>query len=268
MSGTVTCRPRAASYRQATVATVMSGGGVYGLARQSASALLAGRSPFGPVQRPDGDEVLQGAELVHPGVDTETKLVPTWLIGSRDRRTAKRFLTDVSRRIPGEFQLITDAASFYREAAEDALGGQMAYVQIWKHSVPREEARDVREVKRVPIVVRGNPDRAHISMTYVERLNLTLCMGMRRYTRKTNAFSKKVWNHSCAVNLYMVHYNFCRPHRALAKAAHGKPTTPAMVADLADNPWSMEQLVGLFEAREDTATDVGRRRKDRRRRVP
>ena len=87
---------------------------------------------------------------------------------------------------------------------------------------------------------------------------------MRRYTRRTKALSKKLLNLQCALAVYMVHYNFGRPHHTLTKAAHGKPAAPAIAAGLAERPWSWEQVVQLLESREETARDVGRRRKDRR----
>ena len=193
-------------------------------------------------------------------IDPDTKLVPTWLVGRRDVATATTFLTDMGRRIVGDFQLSTDAAGFYQEAAMAAFGGHVAYAQIWKHSVPREEAKAVPKVERVPIVIHGRPDPARIGTSHVERHNLTMRMAMRRYTRRTNAFSKKVANHACAVATYVMHYNWVRPHRTLTRAAHGKPTTPAMAAGLADRPWRLVDLVKLLEAREDDAVAVARRR--------
>ena len=145
-----------------------------------------------------------------------------------------------------------------------AFGGHVAYGQIWKHSVPRDQARGVPKVERVPLVIHGRPDPARINTSHVERHNLTMRMAMRRYTRRTNAFSKKVANHACAVATYVMHYNWVRPHRTLTRAAHGKPTTPAMAAGLADRPWTLGDLVGLLEAREDDAVAVAKRRKDRR----
>lgn len=197
-------------------------------------------------------------------VDAESKLVPTWLCGDRNTQTATRFLVDLSRRIPGHFQVTSDAASFYREAAEAAFGGQVDYAQIWKHSVPREEARNVPKIERTPIPLQGNPDPAHIGTTYVERQNLTMRSNMRRFTRKSNGFSKRKLNLACAVALYFFHYNFIRPHITLTENANGKPTTPAMMHGLFDRPLSFLDLVTLIEAREESARDVAKRRKDRR----
>jgi hypothetical protein len=95
-------------------------------------------------------------------------------------------------------------------------------------------------------VLNGSPDPEHISTSYVERQNLTMRMGMRRFTRLTNGFSKKVENLTHAVSMHYMHYNFCRPHQTLTKKA-GKPTTPAMAAGVAQYPWSIHQLVGLLD---------------------
>ena len=110
----------------------------------------------------------------------------------------------------------------------------------------------------------GDPDESHISTSHVERQNLNNRMSMRRFTRLTNAFSKKVYNLSCATAMYVFHYNYVRPHSTLTKKADGRPTTPAMAAGLADKPWTMADIVELIEAREEDAKDVGQRRKDRR----
>ena len=130
----------------------------------------------------------------------------------------------------------------------------MDYGQIWKHSVSREEAKAVPKIERTSIVVHGRPDPEHINTSNVERHNLTMRMSMRRFTRRTDGFSKKVQNHACAVATYFFHFNFVRRHMTLTKAA-----------GLATRPWSMAQLVGLLEAPEDDAIKVARRRKDRHR---
>ncbi len=188
----------------------------------------------------------------------------TWLVGERDVPTATKFLVDLGRRIEGNFQLSTDAATIYREAVVEAYGGHLDYGQIWKHSVPRGEAASVPKIKRTPIRVFGEPDPKHIRTMFVERHNLTMRMALRRYTRETNAFSRTFKNHAHALAVYAIHYNFVRSHGTLTRRAFGKPTTPAMAAGLAERPWTMERLVGLVEAREDDAIQVAKRRKDRR----
>ena len=196
-------------------------------------------------------------------IDPDTKLIPTWLIGRRDAPTARQFLVDLGRRIRGRFQLTTDAASFYREAAAAAFGPTIDYAQLQKlyGTAPDGQTRYSPPVcvGTRQDVIQGAPDLAHVSTSHVERMNLNIRMGMRRFTRLTNAFSKKVYNLSCAVALYVFHYNYVRPHTTLTKAANGKPTTPAMAAGLADRPWTMADIVELIEAREESAKDIGRR---------
>ena len=197
-------------------------------------------------------------------IDPETKFAPTWLCGDRNTNTATYFLVDLSRRIPDRFQVSSDAASFYREAAETAFGGQVDYAQIFKHRLPREEARNVPNIERIPEVLQGNPDPAHIGTSFVERQNLTMRSNMRRFTRKSNGFSKRKLNLSCAVALHFLHYNYIRPHGTLTAAAHGKPTTPAMAMGLLERPMSFLDFIEILEASEDTAADVALRRKDLR----
>ena len=201
-------------------------------------------------------------------IDPDTKLIPTWLIGKRDATTAREFLVDLGRRISGRFQLTTDGANFYREAAADAFGPTIDYAQLVKLY-----AADVDGTHRYsppacvaakPERVTGDPDPEHVSTSHVERQNLTMRMSMRRFTRLTNAFSKKLYNLSCAVALFVFHHNFVRPHTTLTKRANGKPTTPAMAAGLATRPWTLADIVELIEEREETAADVATRRKDRR----
>ncbi len=201
-------------------------------------------------------------------LDPETKLIPTWLIGRRDASTARRFLVDLGRRVRGHFQLTSDGASFYREAAEEAFGGQIDYAQLVKlYSASADGERTYSPpvcVAARPVRITGSPDAAHISTSHVERQNLNIRMSMRRFTRLTNAFSKKVYNLSCATAMYVFHHNYVRPHSTLTQRAGGRPTTPAMAAGLADKPWTMADIVKLIEAQEETAKDVGQRRSDRR----
>ena len=196
----------------------------------------------------------------------DTKLAPTWYVGSRDVRSARRFLVDLARRIPGKFQLTTDGARFYEEAARDAFGGMIDYAQLHKLYGAAADAETRYSpptcVGTETHVIQGKPDPEHISTSYVERQNLTMRMGMRRFTRLTNAFSKKVRNLSCAVALHFMHYNFVRPHTTLSKAANGKPTTPAMAAGIASRPWTLADLVGMLEEREPDALEVSTRRHD------
>lgn len=199
-------------------------------------------------------------------IDPDTKLAPTWLVGQRDTANAQRFLLDLGRRIRGRFQLTTDAASFYREAVIEAFGATVDYAQLQKlYATPQGAERSYSPPECIatrPEIIHGTPDESHISTSHVERQNLTMRMSMRRFTRLTNAFSKKVYNLSCAVALHFMHYNFVRPHSTLTKAANGRPTTPAMAAGIETAPWTMADVVCLLEEREEDAREVSKRRKD------
>ena len=195
----------------------------------------------------------------------DTRLAPTWYVGQRDGRSARRFLVDLAARMRGRIQLTTDGAGFYREAAWDAFTGFVDYAQLVKryaadvdgphrYSPPECVGTDAHAIQ-------GQPDPEHVSTSYVERQNLT--MRMSRFTRLTNAFSKKVHNLSCAVALHFMHYNLMRPHHTLTKAANGKPTTPAMAAGLTGRVWAFEDLINLIEVQEPNARDVTGRRFDK-----
>lgn len=177
-------------------------------------------------------------------IDADTKLVPSWFVGSRDVNSAHWFMRDLESRLLSRVQLTSDGHHAYLTAVNDAFDGQVDYSQLVKiYGFPREGAARYSPAKFVGSrkeVIRGNPDPRHISTSYVERQNLSMRMGMRRFTRLTNAFSKKVENHAHAVALYFVHYNFARIHQTLR-------VTPAMAAGLADHVWSLEEIVGLLD---------------------
>ena len=196
-------------------------------------------------------------------LDPDTKLIVTWLVGRRTTDAARHLLVDVGRRIEGRFQLTTDGASFYRQAAADAFGAAVDYAQLQKLYARPPDA-EVRYSPPVCVGARqdvlvGQPDPEHISTSHVERHNLTLRMGLRRYTRLTNALSKSVYNHSAALAVFMFHYNYARPHMTLTKRAGGRPTTPAMAAGLAARPWTVPDIAALMEAGEESAKDIGAR---------
>ena len=156
------------------------------------------------------------------------------------------FMDDVAKRLSNRVQLTTDGHKAYLEAIEGAFGGDIDYAQIIKlYGAAPESAKgryspaDCTGIKKVK--VEGNPDRAHVSTSYVERSNLTMRMHNRRFTRLTNAFSKKFENHAYMVALYAVWYNFCRIHKSLR-------VSPAMAASIADRLWSMEDVAGMVEA--------------------
>jgi IS1 family transposase len=180
-------------------------------------------------------------------IDAETKLVPCWMLGSRDLGTATEFIQDLAGRIATRIQLTTDGHKPYVNAVEDAFGADVDFAQLVKlYGAERPgEARYscANYVSCRKVAVTGNPDEKHISTSYVERQNLTMRMSMRRFTRLTNAFSKKAENHAAMVALYFMHYNFARVHQTLR-------VTPAMAAGVADHVWEVEEIVALVEAQE------------------
>lgn len=197
------------------------------------------------------DEWGYGDVWTWTAIDADTKLVPSWLVGRRDNRDCYTFLADLKSRIRGRVQLTTDGLASYLAVIEPLFGAdRVDYAQIIKmyEGDPENERRYSPATctgidKRV---ITGEPDQALISTSYVERQNLTMRMGMRRFTRLTNAFSKKVENHAHAVSLHFMWYNFGRPHITLSKKA-GRPTTPAMAAGVAHYPWSGFQIAQLLD---------------------
>ena len=185
-------------------------------------------------------------------IDPDTKLVPAWLVGMRDAEDARAFIADLRSRImTPRVQITTDGHKPYIEAIEAEFGQDVDYAMLIKdygvepsldgsptarrYSPNRVTSQDVR-------IISGDPDPDLISTSYVERNNLTMRMGMRRFTRLTNGFSKKVENHAAMVSLHFMHYNFARPHSAL-----GKQTTPAMAAGVADHVWTCEEIAALLD---------------------
>lgn len=180
-------------------------------------------------------------------LDADTKLVPSWLVGDRSADTAVTFMTDLATRLANRVQLTTDGHKAYLIAVADAFGGiPIDYAMLVKiYNEPQTEGNEKRYSPGECCgarkeEVKGDPDPKHISTSYVERQNLTMRMSMRRFTRLTNGFSKKVENHACAVALHYMHYNFCRIHKSLR-------VTPAMEAGVTDHVWSIEELAGLLD---------------------
>ena len=181
-------------------------------------------------------------------IDSDTKLIVSWRVGSRDSGDALEFLDDLHKRVADRIQLSTDGYGAYVVAVEDAFGSDVDYAQIIKlyGRSPDEEAQrryspaQCLATRRVPIY--GRPNMDELSTSYVERHNLTMRMSMRRFTRLTNAFSKKLQNHIHALALYFVWYNFVRVHKTLK-------ATPAMAAGLAEYPRDMGWVVELIDAR-------------------
>jgi IS1 family transposase len=184
-------------------------------------------------------------------IDADTKLVPAWLVGERTNRDAFEFLSDLRSRLKGRVQLTTDGHRPYLSVVEPLFGADGIDFAMLHKMYGVDTGNEHRYSPAVCTgiekrVIVGTPDEARISTSYVERQNLTMRMGMRRFTRLTNGFSKKIENLAHAVSLHYMHYNFCRPHATLTKR-YGKPTTPAMAAGVATYPWSVHQLVGLLD---------------------
>lgn len=176
-------------------------------------------------------------------IDADTKLVPCWHIGRRDGRAAYEFITDLAGRLASRVQLTTDGHKPYLNAVEGAFGCEIDYAVLIKiYGKPQEEIRYSPPVCLgcETNVIAGAPDPAHISTSYVERQNLTMRMSMRRFTRLTNAFSKKLENLQHAVALHFMHYNFVRIHQTLR-------CTPAMAAGVSKTLWSISDIVALLD---------------------
>ena len=176
-------------------------------------------------------------------IDADTKLVPSWRIGPRDLATAYDFMHDLAERLRHRVQLTTDGHRPYLEAVESAFNLDVDYAMLQKiYGADDTEKRysPARCKGAVPHVVTGEPDPKHISTSYVERQNLTMRMSIRRFTRLTNAFSKKLEMHAHSVALHFMHYNFVKIHSSLR-------TTPAQAADVTDRLWEISDLVALLE---------------------
>jgi IS1 family transposase len=180
-------------------------------------------------------------------IDADSKLIISYLVGGRDGRYAAEFMDDVAARLANRVQLTTDGHKAYLEAVEGAFGADVDYAQLVKIYGKAPEGKTVRYspadctgIKKIP--VEGNPEEEHINTSYVERMNLNIRMGNRRFTRLTNAFSKKVDNHLHMLSLYFCHYNFCRIHKTLR-------VTPAMEAGVSNTVHDMEWIVGLIDTR-------------------
>jgi IS1 family transposase/DNA-binding CsgD family transcriptional regulator len=191
-----------------------------------------------PSQKADG----WGDVWTWTAIDADTKLCVSYLVGGRDGWWAREFMQDVASRIRGKVQLTTDQHRAYLEAVEDAFGGDADYAQLQKiYGASNEPESRYSPAKCIGCdlkTVSGVPDPSHVSTSFVERQNLTMRMSMRRFTRLTNGFSKKLENHAAAVALHLIHYNFARIHKTLR-------ITPAMSAGISDHVWSYEEIAGL-----------------------
>jgi IS1 family transposase len=186
-----------------------------------------------------------GSVWTWTAIDADTKLVPCWHVGTRDAGAAYSFIHDLKSRLASRVQLTTDGHKAYLTAVEDAFGCDVDYAMLQK--IYGLAPTDQSEVRYSPMqctgarraVISGMPDARHVSTSFVERQNLNMRMGMRRFTRLTNAFSKKIENHEHMIAIYFMHYNFCRIHQTLR-------VTPAMEAGISDHVWNLEEIVNLI----------------------
>lgn len=198
---------------------------------------------------PDDAEGGVGDCYTFTAIDSDTKLMPCWLVGTRGKACTEEFIEDLASRIaPGHrIQLTSDAWITYPNAVEKAFAGNVDYAVLNKKygsDGPVVEAK--RRYSPAPflgaeqVVVNGNPDKRHISTSHVERANLSMRMGMRRFTRLTNGFSKKIENHMHAVSFYFMVYNFVKVHSSVK-------CSPAMAAGITDTLWSMRDIVMMAD---------------------
>ena len=179
-------------------------------------------------------------------IDADTKLVPCWMIGPRDGGVAYEFMQDLAGRLANRVQLTTDGLKAYLEATEAAFGSNIDFAQLVKLYGDAPNAGPERKYSpnvclgARPTMVSGDPDMAHVSTSYVERQNHTMRMSMRRFTRLTNGFSKKLENLGHAVALHFMYYNFGRIHQTLR-------VTPAMAAGVSDHVWELEEIAALAD---------------------
>ncbi len=177
-------------------------------------------------------------------IDADTKLVPTWFIGTRDAGAAYHFIHDLASRLANRVQLTTDGHKAYLSAVEDAFGAEVDYAQLIKIYGNAPEGAEVRYSPAQCMgarkgAVTGKPDFAHVSTSYVERQNLTMRMSMKRFARLSNGFSKKVENHEHMLALHYMYYNFCRIHQTIR-------CTPAMEAGVSDHVWELNEVIALL----------------------
>ncbi len=195
----------------------------------------------------------RGDAWIWAAICADTKLVPCWHVGGRDANAGYLFMEDLASRLANRVQLTTDGHRAYLSAVEGAFGwGQVDYAMLVKLYGPAPDGQRRYSPPEILGIdknrVMGDPDPDQVSTSYIERQNLTMRMNMRRLTRLTNGFSKKIENHKHALSLHYMYYNFVRKHQTLTKQAGGIYKTPAMAAGVADHVWTMEEVVGLLEA--------------------
>jgi len=190
-----------------------------------------------------------GDQYVFVAMDADTKLVPLFMVAKRDGESARSFMYQLAERIPDRFQLSTDAFIPYPDAVDRAFGSDIDYAQILKKCAEEKGERRYSPGKIISVTkirIMGEPNRRRISTSYIERQNLTIRMQMRRFTRLTNAFSKKLDNLKAAVALHFCHCNFMRIHQTLR-------VTPAMEARIANHIWTWEEFLGIGIAQNKAA---------------
>jgi len=179
-------------------------------------------------------------------IDADSKLVVSWQVGKRDAHHGQKFMNDVAGRLANRITLSTDGHHTYVNAVEGAFGGNVDFGMLLKVYGPATGPSAERRYSPPEVIgtvkrrISGEPSYKDISTSYVERQNLTMRMGMRRYTRLTNGFSRKIQNHACAVALHYMHYNFGRIHKTLR-------VTPAMQTGISDHVWTLEEIAKLAE---------------------
>ncbi len=191
-------------------------------------------------------EAGQGDAWTWVGIDADSKLVVSWYVGNRSAESASELMNDMASRLTNRVQLTTDGFHSYLEAVTDAFGSQIDFAQLVKIYGSSSDSNSPTERKYSPSklksitknVISGNPDEAHVSTSYVERQNLTMRMHMRRFTRLTNGFSKKLENHIHAIALHFVYYNFVKQHKSIR-------ITPAMAASITKRFMSIEDIANL-----------------------
>jgi IS1 family transposase len=192
-----------------------------------------------------GDSPEIGDQWIYVAIDAESKLIPSFRVGKRVRPDTWAFLWDLNQRFANPIQLTTDGLNHYTSAVPECFGPENSFAQLTKlfgdygqFDTPEARYSPPRISGVVSKVRFGNPDPDHVSTSFVERQNLTMRMAMRRFTRLTNAFSKKLSHLKAAVALHFAYYNFCRVHSSLR-------VTPAMEAGLTSHVWSIGELLGM-----------------------
>jgi IS1 family transposase/lambda repressor-like predicted transcriptional regulator len=185
-----------------------------------------------------------GSVWTWTALDADTKLICSWMVGNRDARAATEFMKDLASRLSNRIQLTTDGYRVYVDAVEEAFGHEIDYamlVKLYGTDFPEESRYTPGEcIGTRTQHISGAPQEKHISTSYVERQNLTMRMHMRRFTRLTNAFSKKLENHIASISLHFMYYNFVRIHQTLR-------VTPAMAAGVTDRVWDVADIVKLLD---------------------